>query len=119
MYVEHDNKASSHHSPGTLENDVGPDVYKELLETFLTHLLVQAVELDNAATNGNVAAAQDVAHQIKGTATGFGAGHLDELAECVMAMDGDEPALLQTLVRQIDAEICSLHAGVRESAGRQ
>ncbi len=117
MDVEHEHKASSHLPPGPLESDVGPEVYKELLESFLTHLSLQAVELGTAAAAGDVAAAQGVAHQIKGTATSFGAGRLDELAQRVMAMDGDEHDLLPSVVGEIDAEIRSLQAGVGVSAG--
>ena len=111
MDVEHEHRASSHGPPGTLESDVGPEVYKSLLESFLTHLSLQAVELETAAAFGDVAAAQGVAHQIKGTATSFGAGRLDELAERVMAMDSDEHELLRFLVGEIDAEIRALQTG--------
>ncbi len=117
MDVEREHTASSHRPSGTLESDVGPEIYKDLLESFLAHLSLQAVELGTAAAHRDVAAAQDVAHQIKGTAMSFGAERLDELAQRVMAMDGHEHELLRSVVDEIDAEIRSLQTGVGVSVG--
>ena len=89
MDVENERTSSSDERSGTLESDVGTEVYKELLEAFLTHLSLQAVELDSAAANGDVTSAQYVAHQIKGTATSFGAMRLDEIAHQILAMEAD------------------------------
>ncbi len=99
-------------TPGTLEDDVGPEVYQELLAAFLAHLSTQVVELDTAAVNQDVPAAQYVAHQMKGTATSFGATRLDELARRVLQMDTTQVELLCSLVGEIDAEVGKLQSVV-------
>ena len=97
---------------GTLEGDVGPEVYKELLTSFRTHLLVQVVELRAAATAGDVVAAQYVAHQIKGTAPSFGAARLDGLARRLLGIQPNDVELLRGLVSEIDAEVDTLRSVV-------
>ena len=96
----------------TLENDVGSEVYQELLAAFLAHLSLQVVLLDTAVTCHDVPGAHAVAHQIKGTACSFGAVRLDELAKRVLRMDGSEVELLGSLVSEIDGEVRALQAAV-------
>ena len=97
---------------GTLERDVGPEVYQELLTAFLAHLSLQVAQLDAAVTDHDVPGAQAVAHQIKGTACSFGALRLDELAKRVLRMDGSQVELLGSLVGEIDGEVRILRAAV-------
>jgi HPt (histidine-containing phosphotransfer) domain-containing protein len=89
----------------TLESDVGPEVYQDLLGAFLAHLSQQVVDLNAAAANRDVLAAQCVAHQIKGTASSFGAVVLDELADRMLALQGDQVELLLSLVIEIDVQV--------------
>jgi HPt (histidine-containing phosphotransfer) domain-containing protein len=96
----------------TLESDVGPEVYRELLGSFLAQLSVQKVELGTAAAEQDVVAAQFVAHQIAGTASSFGALRLDELATRLMQIDDAEVELLRSLVRDIDAEVASFRGAL-------
>lgn len=96
----------------TLESDVGPEVYRDLLGAFLTHLSQQAVDLDTAAANGDLLAAQCVAHQIKGSALSFGAVRLDEIASRLLGMQGDQVELLRSLVTEIDAQVVDFRADV-------
>ena len=119
MDVENRSTSSSDEAPGTLENDVGSEVYKEVLEAFLIHLSLQAVELDAAGADCDVAAAQFVAHQIKGTATSFGATRLDEVAQHLLAIEADQCDRLRSLVSELDAEIRSFQADAGVSAGHQ
>jgi len=63
---------------GTLERDVGSDVYRELHRSFPDHLPFQVADLTTAAANGDVPAAQYVAHQVTGTAPSFGANRLED-----------------------------------------
>ena len=97
---------------GTLESDVGPEVYQELLTSFRAHLLVQVVELRSAARTGDVAAAQYVAHQFKGTASSFGAVRLDGLAHRLLGIRPHDIELLDNLVTEIDAEVDTLQSVV-------
>lgn len=106
-------------SQGTIEDDVGSEVYAELLSEFLAHLALQRIELVAAAGDGDVAGAQRVAHQIKGTAPSFGAARLDDLAHRLLGMDGADVELLCSLVRDVDAEILTLQANVDVPAGRE
>jgi HPt (histidine-containing phosphotransfer) domain-containing protein len=110
--VQDDNSPSPHESPGTLESDVGPDVYRDLLAAFLAHLSLQRIELGAALANDDIASAQGVAHQIKGTALNFGAARLDELAKRLLEIDTGEPTLFRSLVTEIETEIRSLQAVV-------
>ena len=119
MDVENESSQSSAEHVGTLESDVGTEVYNELLDAFLTHLSLQAVELDVAAADGDVSSAQSVAHQIKGTATSFGAKDLDELARRVLVIESNQNELLRSLVTEIGIEIRSLQARAGVSAGHQ
>jgi HPt (histidine-containing phosphotransfer) domain-containing protein len=96
----------------TLEDDVGSEVYRELLAAFLAQLSVQVVELNAAVGARDVPAAQYVAHQIKGTASSFGAARLDELAKRALRMDGHEVELLRTLVSEIEVEVAHLQSVV-------
>jgi HPt (histidine-containing phosphotransfer) domain-containing protein len=103
-------------TPGTLESDVGPEVYQELLASFVAHLSLQVSRLNAAADESDVAAAQGVAHQIKGTASSFGATRLDELAKRVLQMADTEVELLRSLVQEIAAEVGTFQAVVAASA---
>jgi HPt (histidine-containing phosphotransfer) domain-containing protein len=103
-------------TPGTLESDVGPDVYRELLESFVAHLSLQVITLNAAVDDGDVPVAQGVAHQIKGTASSFGATRLDELSKRVLQMADTEVELLRSLVHEIDAEVETFQAAVATSA---
>jgi len=108
MDVEYESSSAPDKSRGTLESDLGPVVYQELRTAFLDLLPSQVVALRAASDTCDLGAAQYVAHQIKGTAPGFGATRLDELAQQVMEMDGDRIELLQVVVAQIDAEVSAL-----------
>jgi len=110
--VEYESSPTLDGSPGTLENDVGPEVYAELLAAFLSHLSLQRLELRAAVAAEDVVSAQDVAHQIKGTASSFGATRLDELAKRLLEIVVDERELLPSLVGEVDDEICRLQAVV-------
>jgi HPt (histidine-containing phosphotransfer) domain-containing protein len=96
----------------TLESDVGPEVYQDLLGAFLAHLSQQVVDLNTAVANRDVLAAQCVAHQLRGTASSFGAVRLDELADRILAMHGDQVELLRSLVTEIDAQVVDFRAVV-------
>jgi hypothetical protein len=96
----------------SLERDVGPEVYQDLLGAFLVHLPHQVVDLNTAAENGDVLAAQGIAHQIKGTASSFGAVRLDELAARMLALHGDQVGLLRSLVTELDAQVVDFRAVV-------
>jgi HPt (histidine-containing phosphotransfer) domain-containing protein len=111
--VENEGNPAPAQTPGTLESDVGPAVYQELLASFLTHLSLQKAELTDAAVHGDVRAAQHVAHQIKGTALSFAAVRLDGFAQRVLHIDGDQVELLRSLVDEISAEIETLQAAIR------
>jgi HPt (histidine-containing phosphotransfer) domain-containing protein len=112
-YTDVENEMALSSEPaGTLESDVGPEVYQELLAAFLTHLSLQVAQLDAAVTDHDLPGAQGVAHQIKGTACSFGADRLDELAKRVLRMDGSQVELLGSLVSEIDAEVRTLRAAV-------
>jgi HPt (histidine-containing phosphotransfer) domain-containing protein len=104
-------------SPGTLADDVGPEVYAEILSSFLSHLQFQRIELGVACADCDVAAAQLVAHQIKGTALSFGAVRLDELAERLLQIEGDDHALLRSLVSEMDEAVCSFQSAANISVG--
>jgi HPt (histidine-containing phosphotransfer) domain-containing protein len=108
MDVEYESSSAPVDSPGTLESDLGPEMYQELRTAFLDLLPSQVDALRAASGVGDLDGAQYVAHQIKGTAPGFGATRLDELAQQVMQMDGDQIDLLQAVVTQIDAEVSAL-----------
>jgi HPt (histidine-containing phosphotransfer) domain-containing protein len=86
---------------GTLESAINPKAYRELLAAFLTYLSVQVDELNRAAQSRDVVAAQFVAHQIKGTASSFGAARLDELAERLLRLDVDRGDDLRSVVDEI------------------
>jgi HPt (histidine-containing phosphotransfer) domain-containing protein len=90
---------------GTLETDVGPEVYRQLLERFLRNLPGLLADLNSAAQAGDVPAARYVAHQIKGSALSFGALSLDELAWRVLWLGEDQGHLLPTLVDRLEREI--------------
>ncbi len=96
----------------TLERDVGPEVYQELLCAFLEHLSIQLHDLRQAAEAADVPAAKYIAHQIKGTATSFGAARLDELAVVMLQMDHDQDELLISLVDDMGTEIANLQGVV-------
>jgi HPt (histidine-containing phosphotransfer) domain-containing protein len=96
----------------TLESDVGSEVYQDLLGSFLAQLSVQRVELGAAAREQDVLAAQFVAHQIKGTASSFGAVRLDALATQLMELDGADVEPLRSLVRDMDIEVASFQGAV-------
>jgi len=104
-------------SPGTLADDVGPEVYAEILTSFLSHLQFQRIELGAACADCDVAAAQSVAHQIKGTALSFGALRLDELADRLLQIDGDDHEQLRSLVSEMDEAVCSFQSAAGVSAG--
>jgi len=110
--VENEMDRTADETRGTLESDVGPEVYNELHAAFLAHLSLQVVDLGTAAANRDVPAAQFVAHQMKGTALSFGAARLDELAKRVLRMDGTQAELLHLLVNEIEAEVDTLQAVV-------
>jgi HPt (histidine-containing phosphotransfer) domain-containing protein len=95
----------------TLESDVGPEIYQELLGAFVSHLAWQTAELTSAAAAGNIPAARFVAHQIKGTATGFGAVHLDELAQRMLQLGPDDFELLRSLVEEAEQEVGKIQGG--------
>jgi HPt (histidine-containing phosphotransfer) domain-containing protein len=101
---------------GTLESDVGPEVYQELLASFAAHLSLQVIKLNAAVDDSDVPAAQGVAHQIKGTASSFGATRLDELAKRVLGMPNTQVELLRSLVDEIDAEVGTFQAVFGASA---
>ncbi|MBA2272474.1 MAG: Hpt domain-containing protein [Actinobacteria bacterium] len=101
----------THDGAGTLESDLGPEVYQELLAGFLSHLTSQVADLENAARIGGVPAARSVAHQIKSIASSFRAVHLNELTDHLLRLDGDEGELLESLVHAIDREVSQLQAG--------
>jgi HPt (histidine-containing phosphotransfer) domain-containing protein len=111
-----DEMDSMHESPGTLEADVGPEIYHELLAEFLSHLAVQVTELRAAAAEFDVPRAQSVAHQIKGTACSFGAVGLDRLSKGLLQMDTGQLDLLQTLVDEIEAEVAAFRSSASEPA---
>jgi len=117
--VKNQRDCSLDESQDTIEDDVGSEVYAELLSEFLAHLSLQRIELTTAAGDGDVAAAQRVAHQIKGTASSFGAARLDDLAHRLLGIDGADLELLCSLVREADAAICTLQANVGVPAGRE
>ncbi len=93
---------------GSLESDVGPEVYRELLTAFLAHLSVQVVELNRASAIADVPAAQYVAHQMKGAAFSFGAVRLDELAGRLLGIRLDQDEDLRSLVSELEDEVRSL-----------
>ena len=97
---------------GTLEEDVGAEVYSELRGEFLAYLSQQAAQLAAAAEAGDVTAAQAVAHQIKGTASSFGAIRLDELAMDLMQIADTQVELLDSIVRDICAQAAALRGAV-------
>ncbi|MBA3349236.1 MAG: Hpt domain-containing protein [Actinobacteria bacterium] len=95
---------------GPLENDLGPEVYRELLTDFLSHLTSQLAAIKDAAATGDVPAARRMAHQIKGTALSFGAVHLDELADRLLRLDPDEGELLRLCAGDVEEEVGQLQA---------
>jgi HPt (histidine-containing phosphotransfer) domain-containing protein len=112
--VDHESTLTPHVSEragvGTLEADVGPEMYPELLAAFLEYLSPQVAELNDSAAVGDVPAAQYVAHQIKGTASSFGALHLEGLAVRVLQMDPNQDERLRSLVSEIETEAVRLQA---------
>ncbi len=117
MDVEYENRSTLDQPRSSLEDDVGPEVYGELLTSFLSHLSLQRVELNDAAKNGHVEAAQYVAHQIKGTALSFGAFGLDELANRLLRIGVAEHDLMVPLVGEMDREIGALQEVDARGAG--
>jgi HPt (histidine-containing phosphotransfer) domain-containing protein len=118
MDVEHESTSPPLEGPsGTLADDVGPEVYAEILSSFLSHLQFQRIELGAASADGDIAAAQSVAHQIKGTAPSFGASRLDEIANRLLRIDDDQHELLRSLVSEMDEAICSFQSAVGVSVG--
>ena len=113
MDVEYESSSAPDESRGTLETDLGPEIYQELRTAFLDSLPSQVVALRAASSVRDLAGAQDVAHQMTGTAPGFGANRLDELAQQVMQMDGEKIELLPALVTQIDTEVSVLRVVAR------
>jgi HPt (histidine-containing phosphotransfer) domain-containing protein len=99
-------------SVSTLERDVGPEVYQELLGSFVTLLSVQTVELTTAGRQRDLQSAQFIAHQIMGTASSFGAVRLHELAARLMQIEESQIELLRFLVREIDSEVASFRGAV-------
>jgi HPt (histidine-containing phosphotransfer) domain-containing protein len=112
--VDHESTLTPHlregDGVGTLEGDVGPQVYRELLALFLAHLSEQVASLNDSASTGDVPAAQYVAHQIKGTASSFGALHLEGLALRVLEMEPNQDELLRSVVGEIGTAAAVLHA---------
>ena len=108
--VEKQRNPAPAETPWTIESDVGSEVYQELLASFLLHLSLQLIELNDAAALGDVPGAQYVAHQIKGTAPSFGAARLDELAQRVLGIDSHQVGLLRVLVSEVGIEIGTLQA---------
>jgi HPt (histidine-containing phosphotransfer) domain-containing protein len=96
----------------TLERDVGPEVYQELLGSFVTMLSVQSVELATAGRKRDLQSAQFIAHQIMGTASSFGAVRLHDLAARLMQIEESQIELLRFLVREIDTEVASFRGAV-------
>jgi HPt (histidine-containing phosphotransfer) domain-containing protein len=92
----------------TLESDVGTEVYQELLAAFMDSLTLTIVELSRAAALGDVPAARYIGHQIVGTAAGFGAVELGELAQRLLWTGSDQKAQLGSIVDKIDREISRL-----------
>jgi HPt (histidine-containing phosphotransfer) domain-containing protein len=113
--MDKDMAATLDETPGTLERDVGPEVYQELLASFVAHLSLQVITLNAAVHDRDVAAARGVAHQIKGTASSFGATRLDQLAGRVLQMADTEVELLRPVVQEIDAEVGAFHVVVAGS----
>ena len=97
---------------GPLEEDVGPEMYKELLAEFLRLLSQQIIDLDEAASSGNTAVARGVAHQLKGTAPCFGAVHLESLADRVLSTHRGDGDFLRTTVHEMDEEVRQLQAAL-------
>jgi HPt (histidine-containing phosphotransfer) domain-containing protein len=104
--------ASDVSSVTTLERDVGPEVYQELLGSFVTMLSVQSVELATAGRKRDLQSAQFIAHQIMGTASSFGAVRLHDLAARLMQIEESQIELLRFLVREIDTEVASFRGAV-------
>lgn len=97
---------------GTIENDVGSEVYQELLVDFLAQLPLYLIDLNAAAAVDDVPAARYVAHQIKGNALSFGAAGLDGLAERVLSIGKGESELLRPLVGEFVREVARLQASL-------
>lgn len=92
-------------SDQTLERDVGPELYQQLLAAFLGQFPHQLADLSRAAAVGDVPAARYVAHQLKGSAASFGAGPLDRLADRMLLVGRDETDLLASLVEEFYREV--------------
>lgn len=89
----------------TLESEVGPEVYRQLLVAFLAHLPRQLSDLMDAAEVGDVPKGRYVAHQLKGAALSFGAVELDGLAERVLQIGRDQDDQLRRLAEDIRVEV--------------
>jgi HPt (histidine-containing phosphotransfer) domain-containing protein len=94
----------------TVEEDVGPELYRELHSDFLAQLPSHVSALKDAGKAGDVAAARFVAHQLSGTAPCFGASALNDLAVCVLGLQVDQGRLLSALVDEIEREVVHLRS---------
>jgi HPt (histidine-containing phosphotransfer) domain-containing protein len=96
----------------TLEADLGPELYGELLSDFLGQLMSQGAHLRQAdeAEPRDLVGARSIAHQLKGTAPAFGAGRLEDLATGFLESTDSHEADLGALIDEVDAEISRLQA---------
>lgn len=94
----------------TLESELGPELYQQLLVAFLEDLDLKLARLRQAAAAGDVPAARGVAHQIKGSALSFGAVRLDSLAADLLRIGPGQGNLVGPLVDEVANQVARLNA---------
>jgi HPt (histidine-containing phosphotransfer) domain-containing protein len=92
----------------TIEVDVGPEAYAELLAVFRDNVKLSAIKLSRAAQTGDLPAARYVAHTLKGSAASFGATRLDECADRILGLGREQGDQLGTLLEEYDEDFVSV-----------
>ncbi|PZS28898.1 MAG: hypothetical protein DLM59_13805 [Pseudonocardiales bacterium] len=111
--TEVDRLRAAHHprTAGSLEIEVGPAAYAELLDQFIGRLPQQVTSLTAAAATGDLPWARYIGHELIGTAGEFGAAGLNDLAHRLMTVDQARLDLLHEVVSDIVVEARRLQAG--------
>jgi PAS domain S-box-containing protein len=97
---------SHHEGVGTLEIEIGADVYARLFVVFADSLPKRLAEIKAATKAGDLQAARLVAHNLTGTSASFGAHRIGQLADQIVNLQEGESDKLVALVAQLD-ELCA------------
>jgi len=85
-----------------LAEDLAPDVFRMIIETFEADLSRLAAEITAAGQAGNRKGYESAAHSLAGTAAGIGAMGLER--EARIAMDRRQPETIEAVLPRLRAE---------------